>query len=563
VKPRLRVWAPRARALDLVTGSDACAMQRDAHGYFEAEAPAAGSDYFVRVDGRDRPDPRSPWQPHGPHAASRWLDSDRPHADDAFRAAPLGDALFYELHVGTFTPEGTYAAAAERLDSLIALGVTHVELMPLATFGGHHGWGYDGVDLFAPHPAYGTPDELRRFVARCHARGVAVVLDVVYNHLGPSGNYLGEFGPYFTARHRTPWGEAVNLDGEGSAHVRAFLIDNARMWLERYGFDGLRLDAVHALHDGSPRHFLAELGAAVRALSDRLGRPLTLIAEDERNDPRLLRARDAGGYGLDGRWNDDFHHAVHALLTGERRGYYADFGALEHVARVLRDGYVRAHGGAAHGGASGRQLVACLQNHDQIGNRARGERIGHLVDPARVRIGAALLFVSPFVPLLFQGEEWGASSPFLYFADHREPALAEAIRRGRHDEFEAFGWKPDDVPDPLAPSTFRASVLDWAERERAPHRELLAWYTALAQLRREAPELRDGRRDRIDVWFDEARAAISVRRGGVTLQANLGAAPIELPRPAGEPYLCHPAQPAPADGAVVLGPLSCAIWRHA
>jgi maltooligosyltrehalose trehalohydrolase len=570
-RERVVVWAPRARQVELVIGDERRMARALGNGEWEVEAPDVGADYRVSIDGSDGcPDPRSRWQPAGVHGPSRWIAHEFAWRDQGFRAPPLAGGLIYELHVGTFTPEGTYAAAAERLPALAELGVTHVELMPLATFPGRWGWGYDGVDLFAPHPAYGTPDELKAFVQSCHALGMAAVLDVVYNHLGPDGNYLGGFAPYFTDRYRTPWGMAVNLDGQGSGHVRGFLIDNACMWLRDYHFDGLRLDAVHALYDQSACHFLEELTGRVRGLELELGRPLSVIAESDLNDPRVVQRPETGGYGLDAQWSDDFHHALHAALTGERSGYYADFGGVSEIARALREGFVyadrfspfrgRKHGRSL-GDLPGFSLLGYLQNHDQIGNRARGERIAQLVTPARLRIGAALVFVSPFVPMLFQGEEWGASSPFPYFTDHQDPELAEAVRRGRTHEFEAFGWRPDQVPDPQAESTFRSAVLDWSEREREPHAEILAWYRALSRLRASAPELRDGRRDRVEVRWEDERCWIWVRRGGVTMAANWGGQPVALPAPAGEVAMCHPELPARRGAEVVLAGEGCCIWR--
>ncbi|HET8935243.1 MAG TPA: malto-oligosyltrehalose trehalohydrolase, partial [Polyangiales bacterium] len=421
---KFRIWAPRAKELALVVDGKARPCTAEPGGYFSADAPADGADYFVRIDGRDLPDPRSRFQPHGVSGASRQVASDFAWKDGSFRALPLSAAVIYELHLGTFTREGTLAAAAKRLPELVDLGVTHVELMPLATFPGRWGWGYDGVALFAPHPTYGDPDDVKRFVESCHAHGLAVLIDVVYNHLGPDGNYLGDFGHYFTTRYQTPWGAAINLDGAHSDEVRRFFIDNACMWIEEYHFDGLRLDAVHALCDESALHLLQELNSAVHALEPKLGKPLVVIAESDQNNPRLIKPVELGGYGLDAQWSDDFHHALHAVLTRETNGYYADFGRIEHIARALTHGFVyggeyspfreRRHGQAL-GEISGHKLLGYLQNHDQIGNRARGERISQLTSEGLLRIGAALVFVSPFVPMLFQGEEWGASAPFQYF----------------------------------------------------------------------------------------------------------------------------------------------------
>jgi maltooligosyltrehalose trehalohydrolase len=571
----LVVWAPRARRVDLLVGDQRRPMRALDNGSFAIAAPPPGVDYQLSLDGGPpRPDPRSELQPRGVHGPSQRVD----HAafawrHDAFRAAPLASALIYELHVGTFSPEGTYAGAAARLDHLVDLGVTHVELMPVATYPGQRGWGYDGVALFAPHPAYGTPDDLKRLVDACHGRGLAVLLDVVYNHLGPDGNYLGELGPYFTDRVRTPWGAAVNLDGAGSDEARAFLVDNALHWLRHYRFDGLRLDAVHAFHDQSARPFLEELVEAVAALSRGLGRPLVLIAESDLNDPRLIRGRDAGGYGLDAQWSDDFHHALHAALTGERSGYYADFEGPASIARALTRGYVyegqrSRHRGHRHGRPleprDGGRLLGYLQTHDQVGNRARGERIGHLVSPGRARIGAALALLSPFVPMLFMGEEWNASTPFLYFTDHESAELADAVREGRRAEFAAFGWKPEDVPDPQSAGTFEASILRWDELASGEHAAMLAWYRQLIALRRARPDLLDHALDSTAVAHDPDDGTLRVRRGGVTVLANLGPSPVRMARPAGTRVLACPDELADGSGdlvdTVLVPPDGCAIW---
>jgi maltooligosyltrehalose trehalohydrolase len=556
---RFRVWAPRARAVEVALAGQGIPMAPEGAGPAAArpggwtgwwradvESAGAGTDYAFRVDGGPAlPDPRSPWQPAGVHWASRVVDHGAFAWTDArWQPPPLAAGVVYELHVGTFTPAGTFAGVIERLDHLVALGVTHVELMPVAEFSGRRGWGYDGVALYAPHEAYGGPVGLKRLVDACHARGLAVLLDVVYNHLGPTGNYLARFGPYFTDRYATPWGDAVNLDGRDSDEVRRFFCDNACMWLRDYHLDGLRLDAVHALLDRSAIHFLEELASEVKALGAHLGRHLTLVAESDLNDPRLVRSPAVGGYGLDLQWNEDFHHALHALLTGERSGYYADFGTLADLTSALRHGFAYAgrfspYRGRRHGrpatGLSGHQLVGCLQNHDQVGNRARGERIGHLVTPGRLRIGAALVLTSPFVPLLFQGEEWGASAPFQYFTDHDEPALAEAVRTGRRREFAAFGWDPEAIPDPQDPETFHRSRLDWSEVDREPHRSLLDWYRQLIRLRRTQAVLTDGRMAEVCVATDEEASWLVVERGPVTVAANLAPVPRRLPVRAGRP----------------------------
>lgn len=567
----LEIWAPNVRELAIEHGGRITPARAVENGYFRAPAPPIGADYFVVLDGKRRPDPRSPWQPHGVHGPSQRIDPTFAWNDRGFQARPLGQGVIYELHVGTFTQEGTYAGAIERLPYLAELGVSHVELMPLATFPGAFGWGYDGVCLYAPHPAYGTPQELKRFVAEAHALGLGVLIDVVYNHLGPDGNYLSEFGPYFTERFHTPWGAAVNLDGPHSDEVRRFFIDNACMWLREYHFDGLRLDAVHAFADNSARTFLEQLTAEVHALGRRLRKPLVVIGESDLNDPRIVRSSDVGGYGLDAQWSDDLHHALHALLTREHSGYYEDFGSLDDVERALRDGFVYAGRRSAHrkrvhgrslGELSGHRLLGYLQTHDQVGNRARGERIGMLTSEGRVRIGAALVFIAPYVPMLFQGEEWSASTPFLYFADHQDPQLADAVRNGRRAEFAAFGWKPEEIPDPISEQTFRRSVLRWEELDHEPHASMLAFYKALIALRASTFDLLDGRRERVQVRWDDQAGWLSVHRGDITLLANLGSQAIELARPAGPCVLSYPSPPEEIDGALVtLAPDGCAIWR--
>jgi maltooligosyltrehalose trehalohydrolase len=532
-----RVWAPRAGAVDVVLGGGRVPMRAVGRGYWEGEVPSAtaGTDYAFSLDGGPpRPDPRSAWQPSGVHRPSRLPDRAAVAGTAGrWQPPPLGSAIVYELHVGTFTPAGTFEAAIERLDHLVDLGVTHVELMPVAEFPGRRGWGYDGVDLYAAHHAYGGPEGLRRLVDACHGRGLAVLLDAVYNHLGPSGNYLGEFGPYFTDRYRTPWGDAINFDARGSDEVRRFFCDNALMWLADYRIDGLRLDAAHAMLDRSALHFLEQLVVEVRALEAHLGRHLVLIAESDLNDPRLVWDRPAGGYGLDAQWNEDFHHALHAVLTGERTGYYADFGTLGDLATTLREAFVyagrhsvyrgRRHGRSARG-LSGHRFVGCLQNHDQVGNRARGDRTGQLMSLGRLKVGAALVLTAPFVPMLFQGEEWGAATPFQYFTDHEDPELGRAVSDGRRREFAAFGWDPSDVPDPQDPATFERSRLDWGELAREPHAGLLAWHRQLIRLRRAQPALSDGRMDLVRTVFDESARWLTVERGPVTIACNLAGA---------------------------------------
>ncbi len=532
----MRVWAPGAGAVDLVAGNRRVPMAGpDDRGWWVAGGVtlAPGERYGFSVDGGPvLPDPRSPWQPDGVHAPSAAVDHRSFSWTDASWVRPgLDGAVIYELHTGTFSPAGTFAGVGERLDHLLALGVTHLELMPVNQFPGSRGWGYDGVDLYAPHDSYGGPEGLKALVDLCHRRGLAVIVDVVYNHLGPSGNYLGRFGPYFTSRYSTPWGEAVNLDGPDSDEVRAFFVDNAASWFADYHVDGLRIDAVHAILDTSAVHLLEEL-ASIRPPGG------VLIAESDLNDPRIVRAHEVGGYGIDAQWSDDLHHALHALLTGEREGYYADFGAMADLAKALRQAYVydgaysparRRRHGRSPAGLDPSRFLAYSQTHDQVGNRARGERLCHLVGPGRVRAAAALVMCSPFVPMLFQGEEWAASTPFQYFTDHDDPELGRAVTEGRRREFAAFGWDPADVPDPQDPATFERSRLRWDEVDNEPHASVLDWYRRLAGLRRDH-RLAGGR---VGVTYDEDSRWLALDRGTVVVAVNLGPDPADVPLPPG------------------------------
>jgi malto-oligosyltrehalose trehalohydrolase len=536
------VWAPAASKVELDADGTRYPMVRaDRPGWWRADAEIPVTDYWFRLnDGEPLPDPRSPWQPYGiigpsrtyNHSAFRWTD-------DAWRGVPLSGSVLYELHIGTFTAEGTFDAAITRLDYLRELGITTIEVMPVAAFPGDHGWGYDGVNLWAVHDPYGGPDGLKRFVDAAHARGLAVVLDVVYNHVGP-GNRLAEFGPYFTDAYSTPWGSAVNLDQAGSDEVRAFLIGNALMWLRDYHLDGLRLDAVHALRDTRAVHFLEELAGEVKALEARLKRELTLIAESDLNDPRTVTASEAGGQGLDAQWSDDFHHAVHATITGERDGYYADFASMAALAKTytrvfFHDGTWSSFRGRSHGRpvdvlrTPGNRFLGYLQDHDQIGNRAVGDRITADIPADLARVAAGLVLTAPFTPMLFMGEEWAASTPWQYFTDHIDPALARAVADGRRKEFAAHGWATEDVPNPQDEATFLNSKLDWPERHREPHAVMLAWYRELIALRHARPELTDSRLDRITVQYDEQARWLLVHRGPVYIAANLSNAPVQLP----------------------------------
>jgi maltooligosyltrehalose trehalohydrolase len=529
-----RVWAPHAQRVELDVGGDRRPMTATDYGWWHAELASGANrvDYaFVLDGGEPLPDPRSPWQPRGIHGASRMVDHQAfSWSDQCWKAGPLSAAIIYELHVGTFTPQGTFAGVIDKLDYLVELGITHVELMPVAEFSGSRGWGYDGADLYAPHHAYGEPDELKRLVNACHGRGLAVILDVVYNHLGPAGNYLARFGPYFTERYATPWGEAINFDGADSDEVRRFVCDNALMWLRDYHFDGLRLDAVHALIDTSATHLLEQLACEVIELEAQSGRHLIMIAESDLNDPKIVRSQEIGGYGIHAQWSDDFHHALHTVLTGERDGYYADFGSLADLAKAIERVFVhdgsysafrrRRHGRPAKG-ILGHSFLGYLQNHDQVGNRAKGERSSHLLSSGRLKIAAALVLSAPFIPMLFQGEEWAASSPFLYFTNHEDAELGRLVTEGRRREFAAFSAHSDDVPDPQALETFERSKLVWDECSRAPHAEMLDWHRRLIRLRHEFAALSDGRLDRVSVTFDDQAKWLVMARGPIAVACNL------------------------------------------
>jgi maltooligosyltrehalose trehalohydrolase len=547
-----QVWAPDAQRVHLVlNGSGKLPLNRADGGWWRLNVPdaPAGTDYQYSIDeGKPLPDPRSPWQPQGVHGPSRTLDhSAFAWTDQSWQAPPLSAAIIYELHVGTVTPEGTFESAIHRLDHLTHLGVTHIELMPVAEFPGERGWGYDGVDLFAPHHAYGGPVGLKRLVDACHSRGLAVLLDVVYNHLGPDGNYLGAFGPYFSDRYHTPWGPAVNLDGPGSMEVRRFFCDNARSWLRDYHFDGLRLDAIHAIFDSSAFHFLEQLATEVRDLETETGRRYALIAENDLNDPRAVTSPESGGYGLDAQWNDDFHHALHSVLTGERDGYYSDFGKLEDLAASFQNVFVYAGRyseyrhkmqGRLVRNLPATRFIGFLQNHDQVGNRAKGDRSNQLMSIRMLKIGAALVLCSPFVPLLFQGEEFGAATPFLYFTDHHDPALAAAVSKGRREEFASFGWKAEDVPDPQDPSSFESSKLDWRQTEQHPHDEILHWYRCMIALRKSHAALQDGALDHLHVEYSESDSWLMLYRQSIAVICNLSGErrPVSL-RFTGKPLL--------------------------
>jgi maltooligosyltrehalose trehalohydrolase len=511
------VWTPKRKSVDLLLFSSlatscsgaqhldpesakSIAMERDAAGYFRAvvDGVEPGARYLYRLDGGDaRPDPASRFQPDGVHAASQVVDTAGfQWTDRAWKGVALRDSVFYELHVGTYTREGSLSALIPHLDRLVDLGITTIELLPLSQFPGGRNWGYDGVFPFALQNTYGNVSELQKLIDAAHAKKIAVCLDVVYNHLGPEGNYLNEYGPYFTDFYHTPWGSALNFDGRQSDHVRHFFIQSALYWLENFHLDALRLDAVHSIYDASANPFLAELSNEVRALSSRLGREIVLIAESDLNDARMVSATgpEAEGLGMHGQWSDDFHHSLHALVTKETAGYYGDFGTIHHLAKTISngwyyDGIYAPHRERRHGNSplklEPEQFVVCIQNHDQVGNRALGDRISQLTDFEGLKLVAGVTVLSPFTPMLFMGEEYGEKAPFQYFISHGDQGLVEAVRQGRQAEFSHFGWK-GQIPDPQSKETFERSRLDHSLVEQEPHRTLWHFYKALLEYRRAA-----------------------------------------------------------------------------
>jgi maltooligosyltrehalose trehalohydrolase len=519
-----RVWAPAVKLVEvLLEDGTATALDARHDGMHEGTAAAqAGARYLLRLDGAtERADPASRWQPDGVHGPSALVDPGTFRwADAPWRGRPLRDFVIAEIHVGTCSPEATFDGAVGYLDELRELGITAVELMPVAQFPGTRNWGYDGVFPFAVQHSYGGPPGLARFVDAAHARGMAVIIDVVYNHVGPEGNHLAEFGPFFTDRYRTPWGDAVNFDGPDSGGVRAFVVENALMWFRDYHVDALRLDAVHGIFDRSATPILRELVEATREIGELLGRRRYLIAESDLNDPRIVTPSEAGGEGIDAQWNDDFHHAIHALLTGERSGYYADFGAVRDLARALADGYVRQgeysrYRRRRHGASSralpAERFIVFSQNHDQVGNRMRGDRSPSLYSFEQLKLVAGLVVIAPYIPLLFQGEEYGETAPFLYFVDHGDRDVIEAVRRGRRDEFAAFDWE-GDPPDPQSVESFERSRLDRSLARQGSHAVLRDLYRELIGLRADLPALAHPSKDGLDVCYDESEGWIRVRR---------------------------------------------------
>jgi maltooligosyltrehalose trehalohydrolase len=548
------VWAPQAKKMAVKIGDAVYPMsESNETGWWSVKVDDAGpgTDYGFLLDDDETPypDPRGLSQPESVHGASRLYDQKAfEWHDSRWQGPPLTGAIIYEMHIGTFTPEGTFDAAIGHLEYLFKLGITHVEIMPIAAFPGDFGWGYDGVALFAVREIYGGPEGLKRFVDACHEHGLAVLLDVVYNHFGPVGSYANKFGPYLTDKHHTPWGDAMNFESEGSDEVRRYFCDNALMWMRDYHVDGLRLDAVHEFVDRSAVHFMEQLSAEVENLSSAVGRRLVLIAESDLNDPRIIRPREASGYGMDAQWSDDFHHSLFTILNGgeEGKGYYDDFGSFANLTKSLTDMFVydgvysiyrhRSHGRPV-GSLSAHHFIGFIQNHDQIGNRAVGDRLEHIIGIDRTKIALALVLTAPFIPMLFQGEEYAASTPFQYFAHHDGEEMAKAVSAGRKKEFAAFGWDASEVPDPESPSTFQNSKLDWNEVHQGKHADMLDWTTKLIHLRRRSVSLNDGDLGHVNVSFNEEQRWLAMDRGLVKVLCNLGDAPATFDNPGNFPLL--------------------------
>ena len=523
---RFLLWAPHARRVEICIGEPQereILMQPSERGYFSAtvEGLAAGKLYRYRLDGeKTRPDPASRFQPHGVHAASQIVDDRFNWNDTSWRGLPLEKYVLYELHVGTFTPQGKFGAIIPRLANLKSLGVTAIELMPVAQFPGERNWGYDGVYPYAVQASYGGPSELKKFVNACHLEGIAVVLDVVYNHLGPEGNYLADFAPYFTDRYKTPWGSAINFDGAHSDEVRRYFIQNALHWITDFHIDALRLDAIHAIPDPSARTFLEELCDAVHARARELGRDVFLFPESNRNDARVVTDTEKGGWGFDSVWNDDFHHSLHVLLTGEKNGYYEDYSSVEDLAGCHREGFLYAgryskfrekHYGTSSKNIPAKRFVVFSQNHDQVGNRLLGDRPSSSQSFEKLKLAAGAVMLSPFIPLLFMGEEYAETAPFQYFVSHGDKELIEAVRRGRKEEFARFGWA-EDIPDPQAEATFLQSKLNWNLQEEGRHRALWNFYQELLRLRRDVPALARLDKNAMEVKVFAEQRVLTVRR---------------------------------------------------
>lgn len=591
------VWAPFVSNLEVhvVNPSDRIiALKKDERGYYSGtvENLPFGARYYYRLgSGNDRPDPASRFQPEGIHGPSQLVDARYAWEDRHWHGLPLQSYILYEIHVGTYTSGGTFDAVIPHLDGLVDLGITALELMPVAQFPGERNWGYDGVHPYAVQNTYGGPGGLKRLVDACHARGIAVVLDVVYNHLGPEGNYLAEYGPYFTDRYRTPWGSAINFDGPESDHVRRFFIENALFWVTEFHVDALRIDAVHGIFDFSAMPFLEELAQAVHDRGRQLNRQIHLIAESDLNDTRLVRTPELGGFGLDAQWNEDFHHALHCVLTGDRTGYYEDFGTLDQLARAFRDGFVysgaysryrkRRHGNSSAGIPASR-FVVFSQNHDQVGNRGGSERLSKLVPFEALKVAAAAVILSPYLPLLFMGEECGETSPFPYFVSHSDASLNEAVRRGRREEFEAFKWDAEP-PDPAAESTYLSAKLHHDLLREEPHRSLYEFYRELISVRTRTAALADLSKRTMEVETREDDRVLIVRRWSSSDQAIIvfhfgdGSVSVEVNVPVGLISKCLDSSEERWNGAATsipdevdsdgrvsftMAPYSCVVFVH-
>jgi maltooligosyltrehalose trehalohydrolase len=570
------VWAPRRQKVSVWVDDKDYPMEGPSErGFWKADVEAAGhgSNYAFLLDDDPKPypDPRSFWQPKDVHSYSRVLDhSTFEWTDQQFRPIPVASAVIYEMHVGTFTETGTLDSAIERLDYLFDLGITHIELLPISSYEGSFSWGYDGVAPYAPDETYGGPDAVKRFVNACHERGLGVILDVVYNHFGPAGNYTQMFGPYYSDRHHTPWGAAINFEEGGSDQVRRYFIDNALMWLRDYHFDGLRLDAVHELIDRSAMHFLEQLSREVEDLSAAVGRCCFLIGETDLNDPRFVTPREANGFGLDAQWSDDFHHGLFTLLFHEQNGYYQDFGTIEQFAVTLRQVFLydgrysryrkHNHGRQIHK-ISYHRFLGYIQNHDQIGNRAKGERLEHLVGMQKSKMAAAIVMTAPFLPMIFMGEEWAASTPWMYFADFQDEGLRQNVRDGRRRDFEHFGWT-DEVPNPEDPETFLRSKLQWSEIKGAQHEEMFRWYRDLIHLRRRTLALNLGDFNRMDVKHSEEGRWVYTDRGNIRVMMNFSENPTPFAvEPGSELLLSSDTAPSREGECVMVPPLSVAIYH--
>lgn len=537
------VWAPLPDRVQLDIDGALHPMQRTDDGWWRATAdapPDARYGFVLDDDPKVLPDPRSARQPDGVHQRSQlWSPAPDTWTDQEWKGRSTEGAVIYELHIGTFTDEGTLDSAIGKLEYLVDLGVDFVELMPVNAFAGTHGWGYDGVLWYAVHEPYGGPDALVRFVDACHRHRLGVLIDAVFNHLGPSGNYLPRFGPYLSSGSN-PWGEGLNLSDADADEVRRYIIDCALRWMREFHADGLRLDAVHALVDTTAIHILEELSAETDALATQLGRPLSLIAESDLNDPRLITPRDHGGYGMTGQWDDDIHHAIHAAVSGERQGYYSDFGTLETLAITLRNGYFHAatyssFRGRRHGRPLDKSLIPATRltaytcTHDQVGNRAVGDRPSQNLDFGQLAVKAALALGSPYTAMLFMGEEWGSSRPFQFFTSHPEPELARATAEGRKTEFAHHGWDANEIPDPQDPETFLRSKLDWNEATAGEHAQLWQVYQQLIALRHNEPDLADPWLPHLTVDYDEDQQWLVMRRGSLHIACNIGAEPVDVP----------------------------------